>query len=112
MGEPSANPYLFIASQIACGLAGIDGKYVFWEADEEPYEADRPKLPKSLGHALEALDESQLFRDQFGSMFIDYYLALKKAELARYDRYVKAHSGDDAGNGVSCWERDEYFDFF
>ena len=112
MGEPSANPYLFIASQIACGLAGIDGNYVPWEADEEPYEADRPKLPKSLGHALEALDESQLFRDQFGSMFIDYYLALKKAELARYDQYVKAHSGDDAGNGVSCWERDEYFDFF
>jgi len=37
---------------------------------------------------------------------------LKQAELGRYDQYVKAHSADDAGNGVSCWERDEYFDFF
>ena len=77
----------------------------FIEEGEKPhYErfADPGHLIESAEkkHALEALGESQLFRDQFGSIFIDYYLALKQAELSRYSNYVKAHSADDAGNGV------------
>ncbi|MEK9684090.1 MAG: glutamine synthetase family protein [Rhodospirillaceae bacterium] len=112
IGEPAANPYLFIASQIVCGMAGIENHSDLWDADPEPYEADRPKLPGTLGAALAALDSSALFRKEFGDKYIDYYLALKRAELSRYEAYIAEHAPDDAGNGVSGWERDEYFDFF
>jgi len=112
IGEPAANPYLFMASQIVCGLAGIEAEAEPWEADPEPYEADRPMLPTNLGDALDALDKSALFREQFGDIFVDYYVALKRAELARYEAYIADHAPDDAGNGVSGWERDEYLDFF
>ena len=56
-GEPSANPYLFIASQIAAGLDGIDSKLDPGPRDDEPYAADRPLLPKSLPAALDALEQ-------------------------------------------------------
>lgn len=112
IGEPAANPYLFMASQIVAGLDGIAADATPWEADDEPYEADRPLLPTSLGDALDALGDSALFREQFGDTYIDYYIALKQAELARYTAYIADNNADDGGNGVSQWEQDEYFDFF
>src|SRR5690606_10658599 len=51
-GEPMANPYLFIAAQIASGLDGIDNKRDPGPSDEEPYAAPRTKLPASLPDAL------------------------------------------------------------
>ena len=90
----------------------MDKKSTPWEADDEPYEADRPMLPTSLGDALDTLDTSALFREQFGDIYIDYYVALKQAELARYTAYIADNNADDGGNGVSQWEQDEYFDFF
>jgi glutamine synthetase len=36
-GEPAANPYLFIASQIVAGLDGIDRNLEPWPADDAPY---------------------------------------------------------------------------
>lgn len=112
IGEPAANPYLFMASQIVAGLDGMDRKAKPRPADDEPYEADRPMLPTSLGDALDALDHSALFRAQLGDTYVDYYLALKRAELARYTAYIADNNPDDGGNGVSQWEQDEYFDFF
>jgi glutamine synthetase len=112
IGEPAANPYLFMASQIVAGLDGMEKNAKPWPADDEPYEADRPLLPATLGDALDALDNSALFREQFGDIYIDYYIALKQAELARYTAYIADNNADDGGNGVSQWEQDEYFDFF
>ena len=112
IGEPAANPYLFMASQIVAGLDGIEANAKPWQADDEPYEANRPMLPTTLGDALDALSASAQFREQFGDVYIDYFIALKQAELARYTAYVEEHSADDGGNGVSQWEQDEYFDFF
>lgn len=112
IGEPAANPYLFIASQIVAGLQGIQDDAFPWPMDDEPYEADRPLLPTTLPDALDALDKSALFRQQFGATYIDYYIALKTAEYDRYAAYVKDNAPDDAGNGVSQWEQNEYFDFF
>ena len=112
IGEPAANPYLFMASQIVAGLDGMEKNTTPWAADDEPYEADRPRLPTNLGDALGALDKSTLFRQQFGDIYIDYFIALKRAELARYTAYIAENNADDGGNGVSQWEQDEYFDFF
>ncbi|MGY9018631.1 MAG: glutamine synthetase family protein [Alphaproteobacteria bacterium] len=112
IGEPAANPYLFIASQIAGGIDGIERNAQPWDADDAPYEADRPMLPTSLKDGLDALNSSTLFRQAFGDTFINYYLGLKHAELNRFNAYVGDNGDQDAENGISHWEQNEYFDFF
>ncbi len=111
-GEPAANPYLFIASQIVAGLDGMEHASELQPEDDAPYEADRPRLPENLGKALEALNESALFREAFGDVFMDYYLRLKAAEWTRY-RQAERYSKHEPGEGpVSQWEQNEYYDFF
>src|SRR5262245_58769592 len=68
VGEPAANPYLYIAAQIITGLAGIDDRLEPGAPDNEPYAADRPRLPTSLMTALDALDQEPLFRQAFGDV--------------------------------------------
>lgn len=111
-GEPSANPYLFIASQVAAGLDGVDNKRDPGPRDDEPYAADRPLLPKSLPAALDALEKEPLFRQAFGDVFIDYYLKLKRNEAGRYQRWVEEGGAVPADDGTTDWEQREYFDFF
>jgi len=111
-GEPAANPYLFITSQIVAGLDGIERNAEPWPADDNPYEAERPPLPATLHDALAALDQSALFRDALGSRYVEYYLALKRSELDRFDRFVETHGDEGEVGGVTPWEQNEYFDFF
>ena len=110
LGEPAANPYLYIASQIVAGLDGIERNLKPGARDDEPYAADRPPLPTSLGQALDALDASRLYRRQLGDVFVDYYLALKRSELGRYRKWVEENRVSEAE--PTQWEQDEYFDFF
>ena len=112
IGEPAANPYLFVASQIVAGLDGIERNLEPWPADDAPYEADRPALPSSLATALDALDGSALFREQFGDRYIDYYLSLKRAELDRFVAATQADGSCERVNDVTAWEQNEYLDFF
>jgi glutamine synthetase len=112
IGEPAANPYLFILSQVVTGLAGMDGKLTPPPATDEPYAAELPPLPKSLPEALDALDKEPLFRRELGDTFIDYFIALKRSEASRYQRSLE-QSGEVAQNDEpSTWEQNEYFDFF
>ena len=110
VGEPAANPYLFIASQIVSGLDGIERRLKPGSRDDEPYAADRSLLPTGLGQALDALEGSALYRKHFGDVFIDYYLKLKRSELGRYRMWVEENQVSDAE--PTQWEQDEYFDFF
>jgi len=112
VGEPAANPYLYIASQIAAGLAGIDGKLPLPPADDTPYAAERTMLPTSLTQALDALEAEPLFRRDFGAVFIDYYLTLKRTEAGRYLRSLEGSDAPVQGDEPSEWEQNEYFDFF
>ncbi len=112
VGEPAANPYLFIASQIVSGLDGVERDLHPWPADDEPYEAARPMLPVSLTDAIEAAGDSALFREQFGDLFMDYFINLKRAELDRYQQFVETEGTPGDVDGVSQWEQNEYFDFF
>jgi glutamine synthetase len=106
IGEPAANPYLYMASQIYAGLDGIAHKRDPGPSADTPYETKAQLLPKDLGEALAALRANKLFRKSFGEGFVDYYAHLKEAELARFT----AESGGDAG--VTAWEQNEYFDLF
>jgi glutamine synthetase len=107
VGEPAANPYLYMASQIVAGLDGIERKLDPGPSADTPYEAEAEPMPKSLGEALEALRTSGCFRQGFGDGFVDYYLRIKQAEIARY----KADEKEDTVE-VTRWEQKEYFDLF
>lgn len=100
MGEPAANPYLYLASQIIAGLDGIEqGKDPADPADT-PYDTEAPALPRSLMEAVAALRESKLFKDKMGDQFIDYIIGIKEAEIARFL------------SEVTDWEHREYFELF
>jgi glutamine synthetase len=99
-GEPAANPYLYIASQIISGLDGLDRELEPGPPSESPYQDNAPRLPRSLGQALDALDADQTFRNALGNIVVDWYLAIKRTEFERY----LAH--------VSDWEQREYFGLF
>jgi glutamine synthetase len=111
VGEPAANPYLYIASQILSGLSGIDANTALPPPNDEPYASERPQLPKSLPEALDALDREPLFRAAFGDTFIDYFLKLKSSEAGRSAQALK-ESGSAPSEDPSEWEHNEYFDFF
>jgi glutamine synthetase len=98
VGEPAANPYLYMASQLLSGLDGIDCKLDPGPSADTPYETKAEFLPKSLREALDTLRKDNFFRIKMGAPFIDYYIALKEAEIARYQQEV------------SEWEQREYFE--
>ncbi len=100
IGEPAANPYLYIASQIAAGLDGIERRIDPGAPSDTPYDADVARLPGSLMEAVDALDRSVFFRGAFGETFVDYIVALKKAEIGRFL------------SEVTDWEQREYFEIF
>jgi glutamine synthetase len=106
VGEPAANPYLYMASQIYAGLDGMAQRRDPGPSADTPYEAKAPFLPKHLGEALAALRASEVFKKNFGAAFVDYYAHIKEAEFARF----KAESADQAD--VTAWEQNEYFDLF
>jgi glutamine synthetase len=112
IGEPAANPYLYIASQIAAGLAGIDGKMALPPADDAPYTAERQMLPTDLMQALDAMEAEPLFRRDFGDVFVDYYLKLKRTEANRYLQALELFDATAPDDEPSEWEQNEYFDFF
>ena len=111
VGEPSANPYLYMMSQIVAGLDGIECGLDPGLPDDEPYAAERPMLPTNLPAALEALEREALFRKQLGDVFIDYFLKLKRNEAGRYQRWLE-DNGKQQGDETTDWEQNEYFDFF
>jgi len=105
IGEPGANPYLYIAAQIHAGLDGIESALTPPPATDTPYRvegsdsAQASRLPSSLAEALRALDGDAVLRAGFGDAFVDCFLHIKQAEVARH-----AEALDKDG-----FERREYF---
>lgn len=100
VGESAANPYLYLASQLHSGLNGIAGALTLPPSADDPYTADAARLPTSLPAALDALAADDGLIRAMGAQFVDYYLAIKRAEVARFER------------AVTDWEQREYFDLF
>ncbi|HEX3505210.1 MAG TPA: glutamine synthetase family protein [Xanthobacteraceae bacterium] len=104
-GEPLANPYLYMASQIYAGLDGISRRLDPGPSADAPYRISAEALPATLEEALAALRQNACFRAGFGNGFVDYYVKLKEAEIARCRKDSPAEEAD-----VSEWEHREYFD--
>jgi glutamine synthetase len=100
VGEPAANPYLYMGSQILSGLDGMARQATPGPSADTPYETKAPALPRTLAEAVAALRQDQVFRDGFGGAFIDYYAHIKDAEVARFQLEV------------TDWEHREYFEMF
>ena len=100
IGEPAANPYLYMASQILSGLDGVDRALDPGPSADTPYETQAPLLPKTLRDAVFALKDDSFFRDAMGAGFVDYYVHIKNAEIERFQAEV------------SEWEQREYFEMF
>jgi glutamine synthetase len=98
IGEPAANPYLYFASQIHCGMDGVSRKLPLPSPSATPYEGNAGFLPRTLDEAIGHLKKSQVLREGLGAGFVDYYCHIKEAEIARFNLEV------------SEWEHREYFD--
>lgn len=100
IGEPAANPYLYMASQIHCGLDGVDRGLDPGPSADTPYETKAPLLPKSLREAVYALADDDFFKSVLGESFVAYYAHIKNAEIDRFQAEVTE------------WEQREYFEMF
>ncbi|WP_413206386.1 glutamine synthetase family protein [Rhodospirillum sp. A1_3_36] len=100
VGEPAANPYLYLASQAISGRDGLRRKLEPGPGADVPYETDCPTLPHSLPEAVAALRADPVIVDGFGEGFIEYYTRIKEAEIRRFEL------------DVTEWEHREYFDLF
>ena len=101
IGEPAANPYLYMASQVLAGLDGIDapprsrpvGRCALRDQGRAAAEDAWPRRwPRCASDAF--------FRERLGADFVDYFLTIKDAEIARFQAEV------------TDWEQREYFEMF
>ena len=100
IGEPAANPYLYFASQIHCGMDGVRRRLDPGAPEQTPYASKAALMPRTLDEALAALRENACLNEGLGAQFVDYYCRIKEAEIARFNLEV------------SDWEHREYFDLF
>lgn len=100
VGEPTANPYLYLASQLFSGLDGMRHHIDPGPSADAPYETPAERLPLSLGDALVCLRADEMLNAKLGKTFVDYLCHIKEAEIARFNLEV------------SEWEHREYFEMF
>jgi glutamine synthetase len=92
LGEPAANPYLYMASQIHAGLDGLDTQLKAPPATETPYAAGAASIPTSLADAVQALQQDAALCQSLGESFVDYYSTIKRAE---HQRLVQAEDATE-----------------
>ena len=105
MPDPSCNPYLALAVQLAAGLDGVrreidPGPPVdtnVWELSEaERAERGIVTLPANLGAAVDALEGDDLVREALGEHVFTHFVDAKRKEWSEYIAQV------------SGWELEEY----
>jgi glutamine synthetase len=114
IGEPCANPYLYLASQVVAGMDGVARGLAPGGQARDPHSASGPPLPRSLGEALDAFAASTLYRDALGGALADCLCQLKRSELSRFEEWRAKEDKSDsvADNAVTEWEHREYFPVF
>ena len=100
-GEPLANPYLYMGSQIFAGLDGMANARDPGPPLHDPYaQASAPVLPTNLSEAVAALAGCEMFGAALGQEFVKHYVGLRRFEIARFEAFV------------TDWEHREYFEAF
>jgi glutamine synthetase len=110
LGEPCANPYLAIASQLAAGLDGLTGEETRSAGRRKLDNGNSPRgLPRSLREALEAFRGSEHADSLLGSPLASCFAKLKESEVSRFEAWCAVNQ---PGHGVTEWEHREYFRVF
>lgn len=99
IGEPAANPYLYMASQIHAGLDGLLRALEPPPATDSPYATGPARLPDNLADALAALRADEALVHGLGAPVIEHFCRIKQSEI---DRHADAKDKTD-------FERREYF---
>ncbi|MDP2262270.1 MAG: glutamine synthetase family protein [Hydrogenophaga sp.] len=99
VGEPAANPYLYMAAQIHAGLDGLAHQLQPPPASDDPYGQGGEQIPTSLSEGLAALQADDALTHGLGADVVRYFCRLKQSEI---DRHAQAEDKTD-------FERREYF---
>ena len=102
IGEPAANPYLYMAAQIHAGLDGLARGLVPPPATEAPYALDAERIPTHLPDALAALQADDALVGGLGADVVRWFSRVKQSE---HQRHAQAEDKTD-------FERREYFSRF
>jgi glutamine synthetase len=93
MPDPSANPYLALAVQLAAGLDGVRRKAEppepidknIWTLSVRERRRHRiQELPRDLGEAITLLKRSALIRESLGEHVFQYFVTAKEREWRDY----------------------------
>jgi glutamine synthetase len=108
MPDPSANPYLALAIQLAAGLDGVRrkaeppepiDKNIWTLSVRERRRYKIQELPRDLGEAITLLKRSAFVRDSLGEHVFQYFITAKESEWQAYTAQV--HD----------WEIDRYLNY-
>lgn len=90
-----ANAYLAIAASLLAGYIGMIEKLTpTTPVEGRAYERRNLRLPLTLEEATEQMDRCEKVRHYLGNLFVDGYIAAKKAEMENFKRVI------------SSWERE------
>ena len=107
IGEPAANPYLYMASQIYAGLDGIAHKRDPGPSADTPYETQAPAAAEGSRRSGCGAARQRGFSLRLRRRLRRLLRPLKEAEFARFNGRSRPGQG-----GVTAWEQNEYFDLF
>lgn len=105
MPDPSANPYLALAVQLAAGIDGVKrkltppdpvNKNIFTMSQRERRRLRISELPRDLHEALDCLEKDQVIQDALGKHIFERFMDAKRTEWREYSAMV------------SSWEVDRY----
>jgi glutamine synthetase len=94
------NAYLGFAATLAGGLSGIErGLEPPPPIEGDAYRvSEAPRLPRSLGEAIERFSASAVAREYLGDEFVAHYARMRRWEVGQFER------------AVTDWERRRYFE--
>lgn len=90
LGDATANPYLIMAATAAAAYIGIRDK-LEPPAFLEGYGYDpevAPRLPTTLGDALDALEADTVLAEAIGEYFVTSFLQYKRNEIERFQSFI------------------------
>jgi glutamine synthetase len=103
--DPSCNPYLALAVQLAAGLDGVEqgidpgapvNKNIFSMSQREKKRLKIDSLPADLSAALDYFEKNKTMREALGDHIFEHYLLAKRQEWHEYISHVHP------------WEQDRY----
>lgn len=107
--DPSANPYLALATLLAAGLDGILNnleapsaveRNIYAMSGQERYEAGIEDLPSTLHNAVKELRRDEVVKEALGTHIYPSFLEAKTLEWASY------------AQSVSVWEIENYLNIY